>query len=195
VEGGIYRVLAQVSTPAGSSVVELFSDDNVAQDGKLHRFVNAAGQANLVVGNAGDTLPNLIVPGDTGMVKVALTNNASASAQGVVDVKFFLSESTATDPNADVLDSGDRQIGAIIGKTIDLAGGKSVVLSTNLQVPQTLDLAQGEYYRILAEVTTPQGSTVTDALSSDNVMTNGSVHQLINAFGTFSFNGQARTGA
>lgn len=195
--GKSYRVLAEVTTPEGSSVVELFTDDNVAQLGDVHQFADAAGKSNLVAGGVSDNLPGLLVPGDDGQVKFSLTNNAAKTAQGAVDVKFFLSRATGAggvDPNGNLLGADDVQIGQILGKAINLEEGESLALSTGVRIPDTLTLAPGAQHRILAQVTLPDGSTVTDALASDNLGFSQATHSIYNLFGTPVVNGEKLRG-
>ncbi len=184
-ETGNYRILAQVTSPDGS-VAELFTDDNIARADGTHVFVDAPAAPNLTTIQLADNLPALIVPGDTGLVKLAVGNSAGKTAFGDVLVSFFLSFDDLTDNVTDTLDSSDILIGQVAQSNVNIVPGRTVVFDAQVQIPSTLEIADG-FYRIIGLVTSPNGSQQIVELNSGDNAAVGNYHVLQHTFGTVTF--------
>ncbi|MHA3770362.1 peptidylprolyl isomerase [Verrucomicrobiota bacterium sgz303538] len=136
---------------------------------------------NLVATTTSDTLPDMLVAGNSGKAKVTLSNTLGGAATGKVDVKFFLSQVTESDPYGINLDPTDVQVGAILGKSINLGGGKSTTLTSKVSVPQSLSLQDAGSYRLIAQVTSSDGSTLTELFTDDNIGAPNRVHGYFNS--------------
>lgn len=192
-EGEVFVVIAEFAGSAGNTVTELFTDDNIANDGSAHRFFT---KPNMVANLTADTLSDIIVPGDVGNLKIELTNFGAGTLRGDFDVVFFLSHVDGTggaDPAGTLLQLGvDRQIGLLEDVPINLSSEKSRIVSANVQIPRNLVISQGEQYKVLALAVPANGATIDEAFTNDNVATNDFAHQLFNAFGTFPTAGGVR---
>lgn len=163
-------------------------------------FVNL--RPNLISDFAADTLPSTFVPGDKGVVKVKLTNNLAALAKGAVSIKLFLSPNiSGITPESVGVGEGDTEIGNRAAVNVAVASGKSVSVPVNYSVPSTLD--PNQKYFLLAEITTPEGSTIIEQFSDDNTGVSFANHTYQLAFGqldgrakvplTITHNGEVHT--
>ena len=137
---------------------------------------------NLIANVDGDTLPSIIASGDAANVVVKLTNNAAGQLATNVDVKFYLSKTGPNDTNGSILDPSDRLIGQLTGQPISIAGGASLDLTGQVRIPKEIAAVTGAH-RILAEVKTSAGSTLTELFTDDNNAIDGDLHSLVNQFG------------
>jgi len=153
---------------------------------------------NLIADITTDPLPNIIVPGDIGTAVVKLTNNGSgnytstdpAKLSTKVDVKFYLSKVTDTEPTGTVVDPTDILVGTVTGKAINLAGGASTTVSVPLTIPEQLVTVEGQAYHLIAQVTASDAATTTTELfADDNTAVDGKVHALVNQVGTVTVSG------
>lgn len=181
---GSYRLIAKVTQPDGSTITELFSDDNVTLDGSVHNFYSGPAKANLTTLGVSDTLPGLIVPGDTGKVKVNFGNNSGFTASGQVVVNFYLSLDSNPANSTDGLDSNDILIGQV-SQSLVLAPGKTMSLESAVTIPPTLNITEG-YYHILALVSSPSSSGNIAELTTGDNLGGGNYHALQLNFGTFA---------
>lgn len=140
---------------------------------------------NLIGNVEVDPLRKIIVPGDVGAATVTLTNNGAGQLAANVDVKFYLSKAGGTEPNGTVVDPTDLLVGQLLAQPVSLAGGASVDLIGNIRVPAQLPAAAAPY-RLIVEVKTATGSTVTELFTDDNNAIDGDVHALVTQVGTVS---------
>ncbi len=129
---------------------------------------------NLLVDVRSDTLPSVIVPGDTGLVNVRLTNSAASLLKGKVDIHIYYGNNN-TPP---VL------IGVATAQTVSLASAKTKTFGVKVTIPAELAAISGQQYQMIAEVVPSAGQTLTELFADDNTAP-GAVHSLFNAFGTF----------
>src|SRR5688572_22178740 len=116
---------------------------------------NVTVQPNLITTVTGSTLSTIAVPGDKGLAKVSIWNTAGGTAKGRVDVKFYLS---LLDDNFEEIDVPDILIGET-SKSITVQPGRSVSVTGKVEVPtQLIQDAAFQNFRILAEVTSPDGT-------------------------------------
>ncbi len=188
---GNYRLISQVTTAGGSTITELFIDDNLAYDGNVHAFHTGAAAGNLAVYGVVDKLPIVIVPGDVSTAQIVVGNTASHTAAGDVSVSFYLSHDLLG-ATADTLDANDLLIGSVTQQNVSLDAGETLTLQASIQVPQLLGLTDG-YYRIFGLVTSPSGSSnIVELTGADNLGATN-YHLLTHGFGSFSYTA-AQTG-
>lgn len=193
ISSGSYRVLAVVTDPVtndiSTTIVESFTDDNVMHDGRVHGYFTGAPKANLTAIGMSENLPALLIPGDTGVAHMAIGNSASHTASGTVNVAMYLSYITydqATNQiTDDGLDSNDVLIG-LVNKPLTLAGGQSMTVDVPIAFPKTLNYQDG-YFRVFGVVTSPDGSTNIDELTTSDNVTSGNAHVAQHTFGTISY--------
>jgi cyclophilin family peptidyl-prolyl cis-trans isomerase len=166
--------------PGASGVAKVTVTANNGGDTTTDEFLLTV-KPNLIAEAGGDTLPGVLVPSDTGTAKVKISNNTAGLAKGKVDVKFYLSQETATDPHGLTLDASDIEIGSLTGLSLNLASGKSATFTGKVAVPKEIVDSTGTY-RVIAQVT-PQGSSISEVFTDDNTMIGGAEHGLFNAFG------------
>ena len=130
---------------------------------------------NLLVDVPADTLTGIIVPGDTGLVNVRLTNNAASILKSKVDIHVFYTNGT----DAPIL------IGTLDAQSVSLASAKTKIVSVKVSIPAQLAATNGQSYQILAEAVPSPGQTLVELFTDDN-SASGPTHTLFNAFGTFS---------
>lgn len=136
-------------------------------------------QPNLITHLLDSSLTSILVPGDSGKVKIDLVNNGGAVAQGLVNVKLFLQKSD--DPSVRI------EIGSLLDQRISVASGAKAEFMVNVALPGTLASDQGAQYKLYAEVTPKDGSFNSDELfTDDNRSVEAPQYQLYNAFGTFN---------
>ncbi len=130
---------------------------------------------NLLADVTGDTLPSVIVPGDTGLVNVRITNSAASILKGKVDIDVFYGNNT----------SPLVKIGALAAQSLSLAAAKTKIIGVKVAIPAELAATSGQQYQIVAQVTPSAGQPLTELFSDDNSAP-GPIHSLFNAFGTFT---------
>ncbi len=129
---------------------------------------------NLIANLVTDGLASTFVPGDNGTAKVKLSNTAGGVAKGKVSVKLFLSESNKTSTDIDgftLVETGanaDLFLGKVEDIAINVANGKDITIPVKFSVPST-GLTVGKAYRVLAKIETPNGSTIQELFTDDNV--------------------------
>lgn len=175
------------TTKSGTAKVKV----RVTKDGEsVEDEFNVTLKPNLVANLTSDSLPSLIGPGDSGIVKVRIGNNGATKLTTKVDVKLYLSKIDSSDSLGTVFDSGDVLIGQLLNQNLTLDGGANQVLSTNISFPanqllESVELAN--QYRIIAKVSTSSGTTApTQYFTDDDNAIDGSIHRAANLFGTFS---------
>jgi len=185
--GTSYQIIATVApsagTPSSPAITELFSDDNFSLDGHTHTY-NPAAKTNLVASSVTDTLPTVVVPGDTGVAKVQISNNTSFTAQGNIHVDFYLAQLNQANPSATTNQPTDLKIGQI-DQSISLTGGQNITLSENVTVPGLFTISNVTYV-VVAKVTADGISQVT---TTDDSGVSTQQHLGVNAFGTFALEG------
>ncbi len=90
------------------------------------------------------TFPAIVAPGETGTVSVRVTNQGNAVAKGTITNTLDLSLDT-------LLDSGDTAVtihGSLAKAALNLAAGKSKVLTGSITIPQNASLAS--YYLLIS---------------------------------------------
>lgn len=142
---------------------------------------------NLIVTGAGEALQPFFGPGDTAQGQVAVANDGAATLSGLYNVKYYLSDVPATDNSQGTqhgvtLEDSDRLIGTF-SHQIDLASGKSAVLTDSITIPSDL-ASDATNYKIIASVTPADGSTGNEIYTSDQTFAGGSTHEISNTFGS-----------
>ena len=155
---------------------------------------------NLIAAVAGDGFQTLMVPGDTGTIKINVTNSGSANFKGNVKVEFFLSQvGAAGDTDGTTLDPGDIALTTLASKALSLAPGKTATISQAVSIPAKLVDSETPVYRILAKVTPLDPLDQLNGYTDDDVARLSNQHGLSNQFGNFSIQTQSgtisRTGA
>ena len=147
---------------------------------------------NLIVNIDSDGFQGIIVPGDTATVKLHLTNNGAAAAQGTVDVAIGLAKMhIATDAfgNKSLVFNTPLEVVPVATLNdfhLNLAGGKTQSFSPKVQILTSLAPNEGELFGLIARIV-PEGELATDErFSDDNIGFDGGRHELLNRFGTFS---------
>jgi hypothetical protein len=103
---------------------------------------------NLVAQFKDDGFKSIIVPGDTGEVKLRIGNSGASTLQGQFDVKFYLSEiDPVTDRNGVILDANDRLIGQVTNRALSIPGGERAIVATTLAIPSELLEGDPQRYR------------------------------------------------
>jgi cyclophilin family peptidyl-prolyl cis-trans isomerase len=130
-----------------------------------------------------DTLPDVFVPGDKGVVKVKLANSAGGTAKGFVNVRLFLSSTAEGNDKALTIDGDDIEITPASTRAfrLNLQSGQTVALSVPYLVPDTLN--PGTEYFLLVK---PEASDVAtqDLFTDDNVGVSFTDHTFTRAFGS-----------
>ena len=180
---GTVRITVHGSDPTPSSAADTF-------------VVNL--QPNLVANFEQDPFDGIIIGGDTKTSRIVLGNNGGGWAVGNVNVKVYLSKvegSSGTDASGVLVEPAkDFLIGDYPNQRIDLAGGDTLTLTKNLEIPKLLVTTAGESYRILVQVA-PADAVISERFADDNVSFDSKVHDWENRFGTFTLNGATRTDA
>ena len=173
---GVAKVKVSVSKPGEDTVVDEFTVTVLPN----------------LISEVENNIGTLVVPGQKGIVNVNLINNGAGIAKGDIKVRLFLSEITSG--NSDIAsgftleESGadrDIEITADVAKKISIVGGKSFSLPVKYEispdVAKTLKLDGN--YRLLAKIETPDGSSIQELFTDDNVGNIRDAHQFKNAFG------------
>ena len=140
---------------------------------------------NLISNIEVDPLRKIVVAGDAAPATVTLTNNGAGHLGTNVDVKFYLSKAGGADPNGTIVDPADLLVGQLNAQPVSLGNGASVDLTGLIRIPAQLPAA-ATTYRLIAEVTTAAGSTVTELFTDDNNAIDGNVHSLVSQVGAVS---------
>ena len=111
------------------------------------------------------TLPAVIAPGETGVVKVLVTNQGNTPAVGVITDDVYLS----LDQTVDGSDISLPVRGALARASLHLAAGKSITLTGTVTVPQNTALAT---YSLLVQLDAT-GSLAESVSSNDTVVSQG----------------------
>lgn len=143
-------------------------------------------QPNLISTINNSSLTRIVVPGDVVKPSVTLTNNGGADFTGAVNVKFYLSPQTATDPEAVIRDADDILIGSFNNVPVNIASDGTVTLSDQFTLQAHLDESDG-IYRLLTEVTPASGPA--ELFSDDNVDINNTGTYYANQFGFINIAG------
>lgn len=132
-----------------------------------------------------------IYPGQKGVASVAVTNNAAGFAKGAVKVRLFLSEATSLSSeiaSGYTLEKTGAAADLLIGEyttKLALSSGATASLPVKyaINAETASKLKQDGFYRVLAEIETPSGSTITELFADDNLGNFTGVHTFKNAFG------------
>ena len=147
---------------------------------------------NLIVNIDSDGFQGVIVPGDTATVKLHLTNNGAAAAQGTVDIAIGLAKmhvesgSLVFNTPLEVV-----PLATLNDFDLNLAGGKTQSFSPKVHILTALAPTEGEFFGLIARVV-PEGDLADvehasgERFSDDNIGFDGGRHELLNRFGTFS---------
>lgn len=137
---------------------------------------------NLITAGTGDSFQPVSGPGDDGFGQAAITNNGASALVGKYTVNYYLSAVTATDTAGTTLDNSDILL-LSADHDVNLASGKSMILSDPLTISKTL-VGEQTTYHIITNITAADGNTVSELYSDDQATTAGSAHILTNTFGT-----------
>ncbi len=142
---------------------------------------------NLIVTATGESLQPFFGPGDTAQGQVAVANDGAAVLSGLYNVKYYLSDVPASDSTQGTqhgitLEDSDRLIGTFAHQ-IDLASGKSAVLTDTITIPSDL-ASDATNYKIIASVTPADGSTGNELYTNDQTFVGSSTHEISNTFGS-----------
>jgi len=136
-----------------------------------------------------DTLPRLMVPGDTGVVKVNVGNSGGSTGSGVVQA--FLVPQTATFGTGGQITGFNDTVAvqpiAIGQASFQVASGRALDVSIPVGLTNTAFAAENNYYRISATIVpTDTPLTQEQLFTDDDSVTGVSQHNGVNKFGTFS---------
>ena len=135
----------------------------------------ASSGPDLVGTIVGGTLAATVVPGESGTVRVTITNQGNATATGVITDTLALS----LDAIADAGDTTVPLTGALGRHGVRLAPGKSVTLTGSVAVPADVPLGT---YLLLLTVDANDGVAQSDA--SDDVSASPTSYTVADEFGT-----------
>jgi peptidyl-prolyl cis-trans isomerase A (cyclophilin A) len=187
-KAGVAKVSVTVKDTKGTA--ETTDDESTVEEFTVTILPN-------LVASVDSNLGTTVIPGQKGTTNVTITNNAAGAANGDVKVKLFLSkaidlsteiksgftlEETETAPGANDADVAFAEL----TKSIDLDSGENVKLPIKYIITPEIaaKLEHGSFYRILAKIETPGGSTVQELFTDDNVGNFRGVSTFKNAFGT-----------
>jgi|GEM_PF-327179 len=152
-------------------------------------------QPNLVPGLVSDSLPTIIVPGDTVTPTVKIINTGGADYTGKVTVKFYLSltelvldsssGSYVVNPASYVVDSNDLLIRTFTGVDLTADSNGFGTITKSFALPSYLEKSDTPY-RIIAVVEPTDGPA--ELFTDDNYSIDGALHVYSNQFGSFSIN-------
>jgi hypothetical protein len=100
---------------------------------------------DLVGSLSATVLPTTLAPGETGTVKIVITNQGNTPADGVISNDVYLS----LDQTVDNTDTLLHVTGSLARTSLRLAAGKSITLSGTVTIPQNASLAT---YYLLVQV-------------------------------------------
>lgn len=181
-KAGVAKVKVRVTDTKGT--VATTDDEFVDEEFTVTVLPNLVSD---VTTNIGST----ILPGQKGSASVSVTNNGAGFAKGDVKVRLFLSEATSL--SSDVAsgytlektgENADIPIGEFT-TALALKSGATIAVPVKYEIGPTVanKLKHGSFYRVLAEIETPAGSTVQELFSDDNVGNFTGIHTFKNAFG------------
>jgi hypothetical protein len=127
----------------------------------------------LVPSIVGDSLPGTVAPGTSATLKIRISNAGNATAQGTLLNQVYLSLDQS-------LDSNDQLVavkGALASDKIDLAPGRSILISGTFTVP--VGFTTGLYYPLIY---IDSASSFTVGTSTDVVVANSA--SVVPQFGT-----------
>lgn len=187
VDAGSYKIIAQIVTSDGINL-DSKTDDNTVENGATHTYSSAAKAPDLVGVSVSDShLQPVIVPGDVGLAKFTFGNIGASTADGKVDVKFYLSPFDLTTGTATLDTTKNPLVGEMDGISVNLATNKTQTVSVPYEVPTDLSLGEG-VYRLYGVVSSSATGGTGDMVASDNSVGATSlagIHDLANQFGTF----------
>lgn len=144
-------------------------------------------QPNLIATIAGETVRDILVPGDEIKPTIKLANNGGAQFQGLVDLNFYLSPPINGDTDGRRRDADDVLIGSFDDTQITVASDGSVTLSESFKIPAVFGAADGAY-RLIAEIV-GDASAPTELFTDDNVAPDGNGHGYLKQFGLVTLQG------
>ncbi len=121
------------------------------------------------------SFPATVVPGETGTIKIRLTNQGNAAAIGSITNGLYLS----LDASLDTSDVAVTLKGGLSRARVKLNPAQSVLLTGTFAIPA--DLSVGTYYPL---VWLDQTASLVESTSTNNVVTPGSSYDVADAFGT-----------
>ncbi len=135
-------------------------------------------EPNLIANITADSFGQSISNGSTGTISTKITNSQAGVAKGLVDINYYLAPIPSN--GQVVLDSSAVLIATKTGVPINIASGKSAVLTEKLTASGLDTLTNGTNYQIIAEVVPEAGTAKHPAIqeyySDDNFSQNGSYH-------------------
>jgi hypothetical protein len=120
------------------------------------------------------SLPATVVPGETGTIKIRVTNSGNTLAAGVITNGLYLSLDT-------ILDSSDLPVtlrGGLAKSSIHLKPGQSATLTGTYAIPAGIPLAS--YYPL---VWVNQTGALAESKATNNVAIGPSAYSVLDAFG------------
>lgn len=174
-----------------SGVVDVTVRASMAGEEAVEDTFRVTVRPNLYAEVAQERFEPLLVPGDTGSIKVELTNNGGALARGTVDLRFSLAEVDPSRENALVEPLVRMAVGEINDARISIASGGTATVSGRLALPPELFAESGTRSRLIVEIV-PSG---TQLFTDDDTALDGNLHETYNRFGTFTESGATRTNA
>ena len=130
---------------------------------------------NLLVNVTSDTFHGVVVPGDTGLVNVRLTNSAATLLKGKVDIHVFYKIGTA----APIL------VGTAAAQTLSLKSAFTKTVGVKVTLPAELATTNGQAIQLIAEAVPSAGQTLNELFTDDNTSTDAA-NKIFNAFGSFN---------
>jgi hypothetical protein len=121
------------------------------------------------------TLPAIVAPGETGVVKIRVTNQGNTIATGSIIDQLYLSLDTAIDPNDTLL----TVRGSLARANLHLQPNQSVLLAGTITIPQATPLAS--YYLLAALDAT---GSLAESVSTNNLVASPTTYAVSDVFGT-----------
>ena len=130
---------------------------------------------NLLVDVTSDTFHGVVVPGDTGIVGVRLTNSAATLLKGKVDIHVFYKIGTA----APIL------VGTAAAQTLSLKSAFTKTVGVKVTLPAELATTNGQAIQLIAEAVPSAGQTLGELFTDDNASADAA-NTIYNVFGNFN---------
>jgi hypothetical protein len=129
-----------------------------------------------LVGSLSETvLPATLASGETGTVKVQISNQGNTTAVGVISNDVYLSLDQAVDSSDTLLSVR----GSLARTSLHLAAGKSITLSGTITIPQNASLAT---YYLLVQVNAT--GSLAESVSTNNTAVSPTQYTVANVFGS-----------
>jgi hypothetical protein len=121
------------------------------------------------------TLPTTIAPGETGTIRVQITNQGNQPGTAVIQNAAYLSLDSTVDPGSVSLDLR----GGLARTKIHLKAGQSIVLTGTVTVPQTAPLAS---YSLLVALNTT--GSLAESVPGNDTVVSATTDTVADVFGT-----------